>query len=397
LFDDLAMKPDAEPAQFSWLFHVAPEVPFTISDSDVSFSYVIGDVNAQVNLGNNPGTIQIVDIAGRDGFKNPITGEDLYAETAEKLSSKSRDLNADQYMAHNVWVTNREPAQEFQYLTSLIAYQKDQGQPDVSFEGERGVKVSWTDGSSESVSFDSSLAADVVVNVKPMRAHALSTEPEQLSPAASLETINIGADTYHVQWLAREDFQTDAWLSRWHVEGNSEVQVRDGKLWVRNINGEKPNVATIWFRPELPADMIVRFRAEAVPPSEKNAANLNLFLCARELDGSPLCFGRTGQYKEYHEIPNYIVTFVGGYRPGWSRVRRDPGFNLLHETDIRSEIGTEYSVVVTINKGRLRYYLDDRLIHDVRDPDPLPAGKFAIRTWSTNAWWDDVEFGRLQD
>ena len=28
-------------------------------------------------------------------------------------------------------------------------------------------------------------------------------------------------------------------------------------------------------------------------------------------------------------------------------------------------------------------------------PDPLPAGRFAIRTWSTNGWWDDVEFGGL--
>jgi hypothetical protein len=97
----------------------------------------------------------------------------------------------------------------------------------------------------------------------------------------------------------------------------------------------------------------------------------------------------------YHEIPNYIVTLTGGFQPGWSRARRDPGFNLLHEADVRSDVGTEYAVALTFQDGRLRYYLDGKRIHDVVDSDPPPAGRFALRTWSTNAIWDDVEFGRL--
>ena len=395
IFDDLAMRPDADPARFSWLFHIAPKVTLTIEEDDISFSYRMEDVHARVALANTPQSVEMVDMQGREGFKNLITGDDLYPETMKRLSSKGRKLPEDQWIAHNIWVTNRQPAQEFAFLSALTAWCDDEPQPQVSFQDERAISVIYADGTSRSVSFDPSISADIVVDVDAIRAHALSTEPAILPPTGHSETIELDGDTYRVEWLARETFDRDDWLSRWFVEGNSEVKVEDGKLWVRNLHPDKANVATIWFRPELPADAIVRFRTKVLPPAEKNAANLNLFLHGRELDGSPVRFGRNGQYSEYHKFPNYIVTFVGGYRDGWSRARRDPGFNLLHEADVRSEVGEEYDIAVTIQGGRLRYYLNGRRIHDVQDPEPLPGGKFGIRTWSTNAWWDDVEFGCL--
>jgi hypothetical protein len=231
------------------------------------------------------------------------------------------------------------------------------------------------------------------VDLEAIRAHALATDPAVLPPGGPVENVELDGDTYRVEWLARETF--DGWLSRWAIEGNSEVRVHDGKLWARDLFPGKANVGTFWFRPDLPDDVMVRFRAEAVPPAGENAANLNLILHGHELDGSPLRYGRNGQYSLYHEIPNYIVTLVGGIRDGWSRARRDPGFNLLHEADVRSEVGEEYEIVVTCQAGRLRYYLNGVRLHDVQDPEPLSGGRFAIRTWSTNGWWDDVEFGRV--
>ncbi len=298
-------------------------------------------------------------------------------------------------MTHNVWVTNRQPAREWTFLAALVAWRDRHKEPGVIFQGDRAVSVSLADGKSRTVSFDPGIPADIVIDVDAIRAHALATDPGVLPPTGRVETVAIDGDTYRVEWLAHETFEKDDWLSRWIVEGNSEVKAKDGRLWVRNLTPEIPSTGTIWFRPELPNHVVVRFRARAVPPAENNAANLNLFLHARESDGSPVRFGRSGSYKEYHQIPNYIVTLVGGCKPGWSRARRDPGFQLLHEADVRSEVGKEYSIVVALQDGRLRYYLDGRRIHDVQDPNPLPAGRFAIRTWSTNAWWDDVEFGRI--
>lgn len=208
------------------------------------------------------------------------------------------------------------------------------------------------------------------------------------------EIISLDKDRYRVTWLARERFDS-TWSARWAVEGDATVKTGGGKLYVGCIKSGKVNAATIWCKRELPADLFVRFRAKVLPPEDDNAANLNVITHATESNGRPVIFGRSGIYTEYHKIPNYIVTLTGGVQPGWSRVRRDPGFEILHEADVRSEVGKEYQIAVAVQKGRIRYYVNGRRYHDVTDPSPLPAGRFAIRTWSTNAWWSDVEFGRL--
>ncbi|MFO8015019.1 MAG: DUF6250 domain-containing protein, partial [Phycisphaerae bacterium] len=259
----------------------------------------------------------------------------------------------------------------------------------------RGVRLRAPGGKPRRGSFAPSRRGDVTVDLARIRAHAERTDPACLPSRGPAETVTLDGDAYRVEWLARETFDRPGWVSRWRPEGDSEVAVRDGRLCVRNLDASKPNVATIWYRPELPANVLVRFRAKAVPPADRNAANLNLILHARETDGSPVRFGRSGEYKEYHEIPNTIVTLVGGYRPGWSRARRNPGFHLLHEAEVRSEVGRAYRIAVAVQDGRLRYYVDGKRVHDVTDPAPLPGGRFALRTWSTNAWWDDIEIGRI--
>jgi hypothetical protein len=210
----------------------------------------------------------------------------------------------------------------------------------------------------------------------------------------SAETVKVGGDTYNVQWIHHETFDKD-WTSRWAFEGDSEVMVKDGKLCVNSLKDGKAHSATIWYKRELPDRLLIRFRARVLPPKENNAANLNVFIHARESDGSPLEFGRSGSYSEYHQIPNYIVTLTGGNQPGWSRVRRDPGFVMLHEAEVRSEVGKEYDIIVTVEKGHIRYYLNGKKWHDVQDPDPLFGGRFALRTWSSNTSWEKIEFGRI--
>jgi hypothetical protein len=109
---------------------------------------------------------------------------------------------------------------------------------------------------------------------------------------------------------------------------------------------------------------------EPIEPAEGNAANLNLFLHACEKDGSALKFGRSGSYQLYHEVPNYIFTLTGGIRSDWSRARRDPGFQLLHEADVRSDVGTQYEIVVTCVERRL----GAGAVRQVPDRGPIGLG-----------------------
>ncbi len=395
IYDDVAMRPGAEPAKFSWLFHVAPDVPLRLFKNDAGFSYRMRDVHAKVVFAKKRNDLELANLRDRDGYKNPITGENMYERAVNRVESKGKKLTDKQIMSHNISLTNTKPTREWSLLTVLTAWREGESEPRVSLDGHGAVAVSWGAGKGRKVSFDPAVRADIVMDVARIRRHALATEPEVLPPEGRRETVSLGRARYDVDWLAKEDFERPDWTSRWFAEGNSEIKVRDGRLHIRNLHEGKANVATVWFRPELPANVIVRFTSKAIEPAEKNAANLNLFLHARENNGEPVTFGRSGQYREYHTFANYIVTFVGGYRPGWSRARRNPGFNLLHEAEVRSEVGQEYDIAVAFYEGRLRYYINGRLIHDIVDPKPLAGGKFAIRTWSTNAWWDDVQFGEI--
>ncbi len=398
VFDDIAMRPDAEPARFSWLYQIKPAVPVEIGDGAGVFRYAVDDVSAAVHLAYPDAAVDLLDVQGRDTYVNQITGEDLFDDATAGIEKKgAREMAEKHWMGHTLWLTNQAPKRDWTVMAVLTAAPEGARLPEVALLSERAVKVTLPDSAERTVSFAPDVPADIMVNLEATRAHVLATDPGVLPPSGLTEKVDLDGDAYKVQWLAQERFDRSDWVSRWICEGSSEVKLADGKLWVRRTVPGSKNTASIWFRPEVPQDVIVRFRAKAVPPADENAANKNLFLHARELDGRPLRFGRSGSYKEYHEIPNYIVTFTGGYREGWSRVRRDPGFNLLHEAGIRSEVGQESAIAVTFVEGRLRYYVDGKKVHDVVDRDPLPSGRFGLRAWSTIGWWDDIEIGRVVD
>jgi len=191
--------------------------------------------------------------------------------------------------------------------------------------------------------------------------------------------------------IARESFSDESWRRRWKVEGEAELTARGGRLHVATSQ------ATLWWHEPLPADVAIEMTAGADGPAAHNAANLNLIVHARELDGGPYRAGRSARYEEYHAIPNYIATLTGGFQEGWSRLRRNPGFTILSESkSTRSEVGRAYRIRVAIAGGRIRYWLDGTLIHDARDPQPLAGGHFALRTWRSHVWWADIRFAALK-
>lgn len=212
------------------------------------------------------------------------------------------------------------------------------------------------------------------------------------------KTIELDGQTWVATEVVHERFAGADWERRWVLEGNADVEVRDGKLSVATAktDGVEP-AATLWWREPLPAEVMIELTATATGAVEGNAANINLFFHARESDGSPYRFGRSGRYGEYHAFPNYIMTLTGGFQEGWARLRRNPGFTLMHEDgSVRSEVGGTYRIRAVIAGGRLQYWLNDRLIHDLRDSEPLPGGHFALRTWRAHILWSDVRISALR-
>jgi len=210
--------------------------------------------------------------------------------------------------------------------------------------------------------------------------------------------LEVDGENWTATEIAHETFADATWRDRWVVEGDPACETRAGRLNVLTSHqpGSKKS-ATLWWRDALPADILVELTAGVDLPAGENASNLNLFFHARELDGSPYRFGRSSAYPEYQKIPNYIITLTGGFQEGWSRVRRDPGFAILsEEKSTRSEPGRTYKIRAMIAEGRIRYWLDGRLVHDTRDPQPLPGGHFALRTWRSRVWGSDIRFLALR-
>ncbi len=199
--------------------------------------------------------------------------------------------------------------------------------------------------------------------------------------------------------VLRSEFYDDfsAGMDNWVVEGQPRVEVREGKLFAF-ASDNKPNVNTIWCRRDFSGDAVVEFDACVLAGSDKD--NINFFLYATQNDGSDVLLTsaqRTGAYKEYHQFPNYIYTFLTDTNPetnkpaGRARFRKDPGFVLLAEKWVEPLVkGHVYHIAIVVQGPRMRYYVDGRLVHDFRDSPPLyRRGKHAFRTWRTNLWFDN--------
>ncbi|MFO7947498.1 MAG: DUF4962 domain-containing protein [Armatimonadota bacterium] len=176
MFDDLAMRPDADPVQFSWLYHIWDETE--LNTDGATFTYTLKDVNAIVAMGNDPAELTIQDMEGMDMFQNPVTGENMEEYTLHRLGAKGRDLAERHVMDHNIWVTNTDPARQYQFLTVLAAHPSGEPAPEISFEGTTAATVAWPDGDEKTVAFDSLLEADISIDVGAVRQHAIETEPE---------------------------------------------------------------------------------------------------------------------------------------------------------------------------------------------------------------------------
>ena len=216
-----------------------------------------------------------------------------------------------------------------------------------------------------------------------------------------LHQLSAGVEIDGAAWLAKAiggtDFASPDWRADWNIEGNAQVRVENRRLKIATSEktGEEP-AATLWWRHELPKNVLIEFTAGADLPEENNAANLNVILHARESGGGAYQATRSGAYPAYQKIPNYIFTLTGGFQDGWARVRRNPGFELLAEnTAIRSEPGRIYRVRIALADGRMCYWLNGQRVHLTTDPDPLPGGEFALRTWRSRVWWSDLRFYAL--
>jgi hypothetical protein len=202
---------------------------------------------------------------------------------------------------------------------------------------------------------------------------------------AAGEELRVGGRRLTVQPLHEEDFEGP--LSRWRFDGRGRVWAEDGRLQMDAGRFE----STAWFTEEMEGDLAITWEAHILSPAGDR--NVNLFFLATASDGGDvLTVPFAGQYSEYHKFPNYIWTLTSTH----TRLRRNPGFQILSEdTATVTESNMTYRLALTVERGRIRCYIGDRLIHDVTDPDAHRRGKLAFRTFRTRLWWDNLRVYRI--
>ncbi|MFB3830041.1 MAG: DUF1961 family protein [Bryobacteraceae bacterium] len=194
-------------------------------------------------------------------------------------------------------------------------------------------------------------------------------------------------------------------LADWWVEGGERVWVEDGRLHMRADNPKTPGggVCTVWNRAPHPGDFELEMDAHVVS-SSTNANNVNLFFSYSDPAGAPLETTRearsSAEYGLYHKLNGYIVTFLNDTESNSGkarvRIRRNPGFRLLAETfTYHCRRGQTYHLRLTKRGGDIRFAVDGRELLRATDPEPLAGGHFALRTFRTWLWWDNVRMRPL--
>ena len=204
------------------------------------------------------------------------------------------------------------------------------------------------------------------------------------------QTVVLGDERYWCRLVYGWSF--DKGLGGWFIEGESPVYVENGRLYM-DATTEVSTVSTAWCPRVFEGDLILEFDACVVPP--ERSSNINFFMYASELDGGDVLDNPrpSGAYKLYHNINNYIFTFVNDKGKGRYRMRRCPGFKLIHEVyvDHPAIINKVYHIQISKIGGRIRYFVDGEKIHDYVDEKPHNRGRMAFRTFRTKLWWNNLK------
>jgi hypothetical protein len=206
-----------------------------------------------------------------------------------------------------------------------------------------------------------------------------------LAGAATIGLGIVAAASDSAPTLHRDNFRGD--LSQWVVEQlpGGHVFIESGQLVIADSGG-----ATVWFRRELAAPVIIRYTVAVA--SSARVSDLNCFWMATHPAAPRDLFAaqrpRSGRFSDYDGLLTYYVGY-GGNNNSTTRFRRYDGTGarpLAPEHDLRSpefllRPDHRYRIELRVLAGgRVQFLRDDEVIFDVVDPEPLTRGWFGFRT-----------------
>lgn len=161
-------------------------------------------------------------------------------------------------------------------------------------------------------------------------------------------------------------------LENWKKEGIGEIQITSEGKAVLSLGEESQGMA-LWALKDINDDFQLEFKLQI--PSINGF--FIIIICAQGLNGEDVVDElpeRNGTLEEYskgdirsYHISSHCYTSEGLQIPG-SKMRKNPGHLLLSKSAVDPCTGSRnYYIDVVKTGNRIRYYVDDVLIHDFKD------------------------------
>lgn len=177
-------------------------------------------------------------------------------------------------------------------------------------------------------------------------------------------------------------------LKEWRDEGNSPVEFTDSGIIVDSIHSDTKQ-STLWCDKVFTGDLKVEFTARILPPEDKN--NINFFMFFHSDDK----LSGMGEYREYHSKNTYIFTYLSRDSNDVTRfrMRKCPGFNLVHEEYLSGRIllNKEYLVSIIHRGNDFTYSVNGKKILKYYDDKPYTSGRMGLRTFRTKIMWSNFK------
>ena len=160
IYDDVAVREDAEPTTFQWLYHVLESDEMALTQDPAGADYRVGDTRVRLRQVPLLDGLQVTNYPGAGGMINPVTGEDVTARDKwVKGTGRQGPAPAD---ADHLWFTHAQPVREGAFLAAIVPYRADDEAPTIEPFGERGVQLTFR-GNTRTVSLVESDEADFVI------------------------------------------------------------------------------------------------------------------------------------------------------------------------------------------------------------------------------------------
>jgi hypothetical protein len=197
---------------------------------------------------------------------------------------------------------------------------------------------------------------------------------------------------YKTKLVYSEDFSTN--LANWKAEFEkptiSKMMIVGSKMDVYASKG-----ATIWFKNKLSGNVIITYIVTVVNNGGQfdRVSDLNAFWMASNPANENL-FNQDGKFSSYDSL-NLYYAGIGGHENSTTRFRK---YHSNGEKPVLKEFtdkehllvgNRKYSVKIIVNKGLVKFYLNNVLFWSFQDEKPYAEGYFGFRTTDSHQQFDN--------